>query len=338
MPTKIVTNIDTSNDIAEVGFSGFKNRLINPLFQIDIEGNAGGVTTSSMHVVEGWVLSHSSDVTTLTTSRVTGNSVPYSLKTTVTTGSDTSIAAGQYAFYSTVIEGYDIADALWGTANAKSIWISGRIKAPTTGVYCVAARNAGTRSYIFEVNCIANTWVDFEKEIPGETSGTWNSTNGVGLYVSFSIAEGSNGQTTANSWQTGSYRATTNQANGLATNGNTYEIEDIRVSVGKPIKTEYRPYALDLSHCERYYEKKGYQILGWFYVSNGAYGYGSVVFSTPKRSSPAISLSESVNVGVSTLTLDENSSKGFSVRYQGTTTVGGTIYGIFSWTANARLL
>jgi hypothetical protein len=46
-----------------------------------------------------------------------------------------------------------------------------------------------------------------------------------------------------------------NQANGLATNGNIYEIENIRVSVGGPIPTEYRPYALDLAHCLRYYEE-----------------------------------------------------------------------------------
>lgn len=235
--------------------SGFKNRLMNPLFQVDIEGNAGGVSTSGKHIVEGWTSNHSTDVTTLTASRVVGTTVPYALKYTVTTGSDTSIVAGQYALILSAIEGYDIADALWGTANAKSIWISGSVKAPTTGVYCVSVRNsAGDRSYVFEVECVAGTYVNFEKEIPGDTSGTWNSTNGIGLSIGFSMAMGSTYHTTADTWSTGSFHSTSNQANGLATNGNIYEIENIRVSVGGPIPTEYRPFALDLAHCQRYYE------------------------------------------------------------------------------------
>jgi hypothetical protein len=235
--------------------SGFKNRLQNPLFQVDIEGNAGGVTTSGKYVVEGWRCNFSNDVTAQTYSRVAGDRVPYALRYTVTTGSDASIAAGQYAITESAIEGYDIADAKWGTAGAKPIWISGRLKAPTTDIYCIGVKNAtSTRSYVFEVSCTAGTWVDFEKEIPGDTSGTWDSTNGLGLWISFPIACGSTYQITADTWSAGNYIATANQANGLATNGNIYEIENIRLSVGGPIPTEWRPYAFDLAHCQRYYQ------------------------------------------------------------------------------------
>lgn len=235
---------------------GFENRLINPLHQVDIEGNAGGVTASGKHVVEGWRTIFSNAVTTQTTSRVAGDRVPYALRYAVTTGSDTSIAAGDYAGIDTVIEGYDLADAKWGTADAKSIWVCGRIKAPTTGTYCVAVQDTpNTLSYVFEVPCTANTWVDFEKEIPGDTSGTWDKTNGKGLYLAFAIAFGSNFHATADTWSAGSLYATANQANGLATNGNIYEIENIRVSVGKPIKTEWRPYPLDLIQCQRYFQR-----------------------------------------------------------------------------------
>jgi hypothetical protein len=235
--------------------SGFRNRLQNPLFQVDIEGNAGGVTTNAAHVVEGWRTLFSNGVTTQTTSRVTGDSVPYAIRYAVTTGSDASIAAGDYVALDTAIEGYDISDALWGTANAKSVRINGRIKAPTTGTYCVSVQNvAFTRSYVFEVACTASTWVDFEKEIPGDTSGTWDKTTGKGLYLAFGIAFGSTYHTTADTWAAGSFFGTSSQANGLATNGNVFEIENIRVSVGGPIPTEWRPYSLDLAHCQRYYQ------------------------------------------------------------------------------------
>jgi hypothetical protein len=255
--TKIVQNLDRLNEVTASGLNLFENRLINPLFQVDIEGNAAGVTTSGKHVVEGWITLFNNDVTAQTTSRVTGNSVPYALRYTVTTGSDTSITTGQYAAIMTAAEGYDISDAMWGTSDAKSVWVSGRIKAPTTGTYCVALENAGNdRSYVFEVSCTAGTWVNFEKEIPGDTSGTWDKTNGRGLLVVFTIAASSASHTTSDTWAAGDFIATSNQENGLATNGNAYEIEDIRVSVSKPIKTEWRPYALDLAHCERYYESQ----------------------------------------------------------------------------------
>jgi hypothetical protein len=128
---------------------GFENRLINPLYLVDIQGNAGGVT-SGQHVVEGWCMAGNTDVAVSTMSRQIGGRVPYCLRYTVTTGSDASIGAAQYLIIQTAIEGYDIADAKWGTVEAKSIWVCGRIKAPTTGVYCLCVRNGlGDRRYVF---------------------------------------------------------------------------------------------------------------------------------------------------------------------------------------------
>ena len=310
---------------------GFENRLINPLFQVDIEGNAGGVTVAGSHVVEGWLLSHSTDVTTITGSRVAGDSVPYALRMAVTTGSDVSIAAGHNASFFTAIEGYDIADAKWGTADAKSVWVCGRIKAPTTGVYCVAVRNeAADRSYVFEVECTAGTWVDFEKEIPGDTSGTWNKTNASGLWLTFMVACGSTFHTTADTWSAGNKVATSNQANGLATEGNIFEIEDIRVSVGKPIKTEWRPYSLDLTHCLRFYEKVLNVIFGTYSTTvNGSYCHWA--FKVPKRVTPTITNGPTAGSTLDNISVNGCNAYGAS---------GGAGYAGFtaSAAANARLI
>jgi hypothetical protein len=310
--------------------SGFRNRLINPLFQVDIEGNAAAVTTSG-HVVEGWIISHTNSVTTQTLSRVTGDSVPYALRYAVTTGSDASIAASEYAFIQTAVEGYDISDALWGTADAKSIWISGRVKAPTTGTYCISLRNsAGNRSYVFEVSCTAGTWVNFEKEIPGDTSGTWIKTNSVGLTITFVVAVGSTFQTTADTWASGLYFATVNQANGLATNGNIYEIENIRVSVGGPIPTEWRPYQVDEAHCMRYFEKNVTAIYGSYStVVNQSYTRWS--FKVRKRVVPTIA-----NGAAATSTADNITVDGFNV--YGVSTGNGYAAVGGSATASARLI
>jgi hypothetical protein len=270
--------------------SGFRNRLQNPLLQVDIEGNASGVTTNTAHVVEGWRAYFSNDVTTQTYSRVTGDSVPYALRYAVTTGSDASMAAGQYAAIYTAVEGYDVSDALWGTANAKPVWVSGRIKAPTTGTYCVALWNsAANRTYVFEVSCTAATWVDFEKEIPGDTSGTWGKTNDKGLQIVFTVATGSTYHTTADTWGSTAFAlGTANQANGLASNGNIFEIENIRVSVGGPIPTEYRPYALDLLHSKRYYEVT--YCTARFRAAGAGHDMETPVYFQQKRASPTATL------------------------------------------------
>jgi hypothetical protein len=335
-------NLDMNGfDISGIGhvnggsLSGFRNRLINSLFQVDIEGNAGGVTTNSAHVVEGWMPIFSNGVTTQTISRVDGDSVPYALRYAITTGSDSSIAAGDYGILYTAIEGYDFSDALWGTANAKSVWISGRIKAPTTGTYCVAVRNSsGTRSYVFEVSCTAATWTDFEKEIPGDTSGTWEKTTSRAILVMFSIATGSTYQTTADTWTAGNYWATSNQANGLATNGNIYEIENIRVSVGGPIPTEYRPYSLDLAHCQRYYEK-GYMYSYGYYNTISASASDviaeSMTYAAEKRVVPTQSRSGSSS---GTWVLVSNTVNSFTYRKTGVFSTA--LY--TEWYANARMI
>jgi len=49
--TKIIQNLDKLNKVTASGLNLFENRLINPLFQVDIEGNAGGIGSVTAHVV-----------------------------------------------------------------------------------------------------------------------------------------------------------------------------------------------------------------------------------------------------------------------------------------------
>lgn len=315
--------------------SGFRNRLMNPAFQVDIEGNAGGVTSAADYVVEGWQHQQSNDVTTMTASRVTDDD-EYALQLEVTTGSDTSIGSSQYSLFHTAVEGYDIADAKFGTSDAKSIWVSGSVKAPTTGVYCVRVTNAGyDRSYVFEVSCTANTWVDFEKEIPGDTTGTWDSTNGVGLVIGIPMAFGDNWETTADTWGAGNYWSTSNQENGLATNGNQLRIKNWRLSVGGPIPFEHRPYALEHSFCNRYYEYGRIFTEAYHIGDTGASGdrvSQSIQYRTRKRTTPTISTTN--NAGTGTVTVVFNYTSGIAIRRTGTFVTAQDV----DWYSDARLI
>lgn len=187
---------------------------------------------------------------------------------------------------------------------------------------------------MFEVSCVADTWVDFEKEVSGDTSGTWEKTNGLGLNLSFNMAMGSTWHATADTWSAGNFHATANQANGLATEGNIYEIEDIRVSVGKSIKTEWRPQALDVQHCLRYFE------IGYIYAKSymttvtahaNDHHIESQQFAALKRVAP-------------TITLFGSTGNAHSVQIAATYSVAVQCTGYFSnplnayWKASARLI
>lgn len=88
------------------------------------------------------------------------------------------------------------------------------------------------------------------------SAGTWNYTTGIGLYVNFGLACGSTYQTTAGSWQTGSFRGTSNQVNNLATNGNTFQLALVQIEAGSVATPfEIRGVQQEIALCQRYYHK-----------------------------------------------------------------------------------
>ncbi|SDF91692.1 hypothetical protein [Alloyangia pacifica] len=317
--------------------SGLRNRLINPLFYVDFQAQNTGVTADARHVVEGWVLSHSNDVTTQTLSRVTGDSVPYSLRYAVTTGSDPSLAAGAYAAIETAVEGNDLADALWGTANAKPVWIAGRVMAPTTGVYCVSLCNSdNSRSYVFEVDCIADTWVDFEVEVPGDTAGTWLKNQGIGTRLRFCVAGGANFETAADAWAGGNFLVTANQANGTETNGNQYRIENVRLSVGAPVGQDWIGYNNELLRCQRYYQVHTHR-LRWDQAIAGEVVGQILPMPQAMRATPTVVIDQLDAINMQSINVYGVSSYSMQIDYGGSAAGGASDYR-FNVRLNARLI
>ncbi|MCC0054344.1 MAG: hypothetical protein H6884_09820 [Rhodobiaceae bacterium] len=231
----------------------YPNLLRNPRFEVDTRGNAAGVTNTA-HVVDGWRMGYNNDVTTQTLSRTTGKDGEYALRYTVTTGSNASIAAAQHAYILTAIEGYMFKAARFGTPDAQDLVVSFWARSNTTGTFALAARNASvTRSYVTEFTIVAdNTWEEITITVPGDTSGTWETTTNIGMTLCVSMACGSTYQATADAWSAGNYIGTPGQDNFLATNGNWLEISTPMVSVGGPIPWNPRPRDLEEVYCGRY--------------------------------------------------------------------------------------
>ena len=182
-----------------------------------------------------------------------------SLLCTVTTAAS-SLAADDLTALFQRIEGVNVADLGWGTANAQPVTLSFQVRSSVTGTYGVGVQNdAGNRSYpsTYTINA-ANTWETKTITIPGDTSGTWNlGTTSTALYLFFSLGAGSNytGGTT-NAWNAADRRGASGQINWCATLSNTFYITGVQLEKGSTATSfDYRPYGTEFMLCQRYYVK-----------------------------------------------------------------------------------
>jgi hypothetical protein len=167
-----------------------------------------------------------------------------SLLLTVTTA-DASIAANDYYIVNQVIEGYNMSDFGWGTANAQAVTFSFWVRASIAGPYSLSLSNIDfTRAYVAPYTISsANTWQYITITVPGETTGTWNTTNNQGLYVLWNIGEGSDRQTASpNTWLTSYAGTTATSTNLISTLDATFYITGVQLEVGSTATSfDYRP-------------------------------------------------------------------------------------------------
>jgi len=156
------------------------------------------------------------------------------------------------------IEGFNVADLAFGTASAATVTLSFWVYSSLTGTFGGTLKNgSATRSYPFTYTISsANTWEQKSVTIAGDTSGTWLTTNGIGLIVNFSLGAGATVSGTAGSWASANYNSATGATSVVGTNGATFYITGVQLERGT-IATpfEYRNYQQELAMCQRYYFK-----------------------------------------------------------------------------------
>ena len=286
--------ITTSNS----PYSTFRNRIINGDMRID-QRNAGAsvtISTSGVYVLDRWKNRANgggefSVQQSSTAPAGFNNSVIY----TVTTA-DSSIAAGDNYWIVQEIEGYNVADLDFGTANAKTITMSFWVRSSVTGTYSVFLSNATTynRGYVATYTIsVADTWEYKTVTIAGDTTGTWGKTNGGGLSVGFNLGAGTDYQTTAGSWGSAFVQATSGTTQWIATNGATFYITGVQLEVGSVATPfERRPYGTEFQLCQRYF---------WVLASSPGTALNSTgarfnVSHTWMRATPSVSATAALNV------------------------------------------
>jgi len=249
---------------ADIGYNTqFRNRIINGDMRID-QRNAGASVTPPANTVyyttDRWkyYLTQSSK---LTAQQNAGSVTPPTGFTNylgTTSSSAYSVISSDIFTVYHAVEGYNVADFGWGSANASTITISFWVRSSLTGTHSGAIQNsANNRSYVFTftVNS-ANTWEYKTVTIAGDTSGTWLTTNGIGLSLYFNLGSGSTYSTTAGSWQAGNFIAATGATSVVGTNGATFYLTGVQLEVGSVATPfERRPFGTELALCQRYYFK-----------------------------------------------------------------------------------
>ncbi len=248
-----------------------RNRIINGAMMID-QRNAGAAVVSNnsgQYPVDRFIVeSYGGGVLTSQQSTVVPAGFKNSTLITVTT-TDTSLAATDDYEISQKIEGFNVADFNWGTANAQPVTLSFWVRSSVTATYSVGFQNSdASRSYVgtYTINS-ANTWEQKTITVAGDTSGTWNTGNSTGLFLRWCLATGSNRvASAANTWESANRIAVSATANPImGTSGATWYITGVQLEEGTTATAfEQRLFGTELYLCQRYY---------WSLVLGDATGY-----------------------------------------------------------------
>ena len=243
------------------------NLLHNGDFQID-QRNAGGsqtiATGTPAMTVDRWYAtfttstSSAGNPTTQQVSLASGLTIASKeLKFTANATPSTTVPAGLISTIQQSIEGADVGDLQWGTAQALPVTVSFWIKTSVAGTWGVGLQNGGAaRSYVFNCATGAATWTFCSATVPGDVTGTWNSTpNSIGPVLIFTQSCGSTFQAAAaNAWSAGAFSCTSAQTQLTASASATMEIAAVKMERGSAA-TAFVPdsFAVAMAKAQRFY-------------------------------------------------------------------------------------
>jgi hypothetical protein len=287
---------------------GLRNRIINGAMQID-QRNAGTAVTpaNGNYTIDRYKcgVSQSSKFTLQQDS--SANTVAgfvSSLK--VISSSAYSITSSDYFMVGQEIEGSNIYDLRWGTANARPVTLSFFVRSSLTGTFGGSLRNnAADRSYPFSYTIVAaDTWEQKSITIAGDTSGTWLTTNSTGINLVFGLGAGSTLSGTAGAWTSSNLVSTTGAVSVVGTSGATWYITGIQLEEGSQATPfEFRHYGKELMMCQRYYQQ--YNSTGDnagficnAYNDTSSRAFGVIQFPVIMRTSPTLTVVSATSFGI----------------------------------------
>ena len=163
--------------------------------------------------------------------------------------------------YSTVVlhlEGEHMIPTGWGFSQAKPCTLSFYVRSTVAGTFTGSFGNSGNNrcnAFEYTINN-ASTWERKTITVSGDTTGSWDKTQGLGAKITFSLGHGSSFSTAnANTWTASELMGTNNQTMAfLQTSNNFWEISGVQFEVGNAAtEIERQDFGPTLMKCKRYY-------------------------------------------------------------------------------------
>ena len=322
--SKINDGAVTAIKMANPQYTGFRNRIINGNMRIDQRNNGASITPADGQFSVDrfrFTLSQPSKITCQQNAASVTPPTGFTNYLGITSTSSYSLGSTDNFQLQHPIEGYNISDLNWGSANAQKITISFWVYSSLTGTFGGALYN-GASNYFYPFSysiSSSNTWEKKTITINGASSGTWATDNSAGIYIQFSIGAGSSYLGTAGTWGSSVYLGVTGQQQIVSNSGATWYITGIQLEAGSTATDfERRPYGTELALCQRYYYRA---------TSNSAVAQGGVaVFIAPNGNEAAGNNSFPVQMrSAPTINFYDNAGTQNSIHKFGVSDVGATV-------------
>ena len=263
MPVSIIGNSgiqfpDSSLQAAAASPFGLKNRIINGDMVVSQRNGTSSVTPNNSYTLDRWATTNT-QTSKFTIQQNAGSVTPPTGFTNylgVTSSSAYSVATGDTFAINQSIEGFNVADLSWGTANAQTVTLSFWVRSSLTGTFGGSITN-GSLSYPFSYTISsANTWEKETITIVGPTTGTWATNNTSGFTLYFGLGSGATFSGTAGAWIAGNFVQSTGSQSVVGTNGATWYVTGVQLEIGTSATPfERRLFSQELINCQRYFEK-----------------------------------------------------------------------------------
>ena len=344
-------------------YYGFKSRIINGAMVIDQRNAGASVTPTTGTYTLDRFRAYQNVASKFTVQRSSVAPAGFTNSALITSTSAYTASGTDLFLFMQYIEGFNVADLGWGTANAATVTLSFWVRSSLTGTFGGAILNgAEDRNYPFTYTIsAANTWELETITIPGDTSGTWLTTNGLGMEVNFGLGAGATYSGTAGAWAAGAKFTATGATSVVGTNGATFYVTGVQLEKGSTATSfDYRPYGTELMLCQRYFEKsqpQGSAVAGgtteYFFIGSNFRGSSLLMryplkWAVTKRAAPTVTFYNPRSGGtasqITTASADYSGTTPANIldsgtEVQGTTNSGGASGdpAYVNWTASIEL-
>jgi len=269
---KLAADAVTTPKIADGAVTGAKavnlgrrNLIINGAMQVAQRGTSTtGVTDAGYYVIDRMnteMTNGASGTHTISQSSDAPSGFLYSYKINCTTAE----ASPNQLRFEHRIEGYNLTHLEYNTSSAKQLTLSFWVKSNVTGTYAFSIETTTYERYFNTTYTIdsANTWEYKTISIAGDTASALNSSNGLGLDLSWWLTAPTSltASGTPDTWVTQAGYTSIAEGHGVnmaSSTSNEWFITGVQLEVGDTATPfEHRSYGEELQLCKRYYEKIG---------------------------------------------------------------------------------